>query len=184
MWKILIAYGIPQKIVRMIKVIYDGSSCNIRLDDGLTDNFEIRTGVKQGCILSPFLFSIIIDYILSLIDDKKYGMQIGKLHLFDMDFADDIALLESSIKQLQACTDELKSYAEKVGLRFNARKCEVMGTLVSDEQITIDQDVVKTTDAFTYLGSKISKDGNCTEEIKTRIGKAGAAFGRMNKIFT
>ena len=61
LWKILRHYGVPMKLVNMIKNSYDGMSCRVIHDGQLTKNFEIRTGVRQGCLLSPFPFILAID---------------------------------------------------------------------------------------------------------------------------
>lgn len=59
-----------------------------------TQAFEICTGLRQGCILLPFLPTIVIDYLLCIQDGKGYHMM--RARLFNMDFADDIAILETS----------------------------------------------------------------------------------------
>ena len=64
LWKILRHYGVPMKLVNMIKNSYEGMSCRVIHDGKLTNNFEIRTGVRQGCLLSPFLFILAIDWIM------------------------------------------------------------------------------------------------------------------------
>ena len=64
LWKILRHYGVPMKLVNMIKNSYEGMSCRVIHDGQLTKNFEIRTGVRQGCLLSPFLFILAIDWIM------------------------------------------------------------------------------------------------------------------------
>ena len=101
-----------------------------------------------------------------------------------MDFADDIALIGKSNELLQLCSDDVKTNAERVGLRFNAKKCEAMGTLGKEANIKIDNHEVKNVTEFTYLGSKISSDGQSTTEIKCRLGKAASSFGKMSSIWT
>ena len=64
LWKILRHYGVPVKLVNMIKHSYEGMPCRVIHDGQLTENFEIRTGVRQGCLLSPFLFILAIDWIM------------------------------------------------------------------------------------------------------------------------
>ena len=125
---------------------------------------------------------MVIDFILRLQDGKGYGVSINGRNMYDLDFADDIALISTSNEQLQQCT-ELKQNAEKVGLRFNNKKCEVMSSPCENVELKIGNELIKTTDAFTYLGSKINNLGNANDEIRTRIGKANAAFSRMSKIF-
>ena len=184
MWKVLKSYGIPRKIINIIRAIYCDTKCNIRLETNTTDAFEINTGVRQGCILSPFLFTLVINEILQRQDGKGYGIDISGKRLFDMDFADDIALISSSNAQLQKCSDELRQNSEKVGLRFNIKKCETMGTLGNIGNIEIGNEIVKDVENFTYLGSIISNNGQASNEIKSRLGKAGAAFGKMHKIWS
>ena len=61
LWKILRHYGIPQKIVNIIKSMYEGGGGKVMFKGKLSDLFEIKTGVRQGCLLSPFLFLLAID---------------------------------------------------------------------------------------------------------------------------
>ena len=62
LWIILKSYGIPAKLVSAIEKIYLNSRCYIRMEDW----FQVLTGMKQGCILSPLLFAITIDWVLRL----------------------------------------------------------------------------------------------------------------------
>ena len=60
-WNIIKSYGIPENIIKIIKSLYEGSRCAVRVDGRLGDWFEIITGVRQGCLLSPLLFIIVMD---------------------------------------------------------------------------------------------------------------------------
>ena len=93
-------------------------------------------------------------------------------------------LLDTTNDNLQKNTNELKAIAGKVGLCFNSNKCEAMATLNKTIDISIDQGQVKIADTFPYLGSRISNTGRTTDEINVRIGKAGAAFGKLKHIFS
>ena len=61
LWKILRHYGIPSKLVNVIKMLYSNFKSQVICNTTLTDAFSVTTGVKQGCILSPFLFILGID---------------------------------------------------------------------------------------------------------------------------
>ena len=61
LWKILQHYGVPEKLVSVIKLLYTDFSAQVLCEGELTDAFQVRTGVKQGCVLSPFLFPLGID---------------------------------------------------------------------------------------------------------------------------
>ena len=62
MVKILLAYGIPKKIVDAIRILYDNTRARIISPDGETEEFEIVAGVLQGDTLAPYLFAIVRDY--------------------------------------------------------------------------------------------------------------------------
>ena len=61
LWAILRPYGLPQKIVNLIKLFYENFECNVILEKGKSESFKVCTGARQGCILSPTLFLILID---------------------------------------------------------------------------------------------------------------------------
>ena len=63
-WKILRYYGIPQKMVNIIKCLYEGSTSAVRVDGSLSKEFLITTGVLQGDTLAPSFFIIVLDYVL------------------------------------------------------------------------------------------------------------------------
>ena len=181
-WNILSYYGIPKKYIDVITAVYEKTKCCVRIGRENTSSFEIKTGVRQGCVLSPFLFSLVIDYILKRIDDNNYGILVENKLLYDLDFADDIALLDTSNDNLQKSTNELQKLSEKVGLRLNTKKCEAMSTMGTKPKITIKSQPVKTISSFTYLGSIINDSGHVTDEVKTRIGKASWAFGKIEHL--
>ena len=64
LWKIMESYGIPPKLVRMVKAIYDGKQCAVVDGAGQTGWFDVKFGVKQGCNISGFLFLLVIDWIM------------------------------------------------------------------------------------------------------------------------
>ena len=103
LWRILAHYGIPDKISTLIKMLYTGFSAKVISGTALTDNFEIRTGVKQGCLLSPLLFSLCIDWLMrKTTEGTVRGLQWTFTEtLEDLDFADDIALLAQRHQDIQ-----------------------------------------------------------------------------------
>ena len=134
LWKIMRAYGVPQKIVTIMKNTYAGSECCVRVDGQETNWFQVNTGVRQGCIWSPLLFSIVIDWVLkSSLDEKDMGMVIERRRssryqqqrLADLDFADDIALMDNDADRLQLATDSVSEFRETVGLKIRLFHNEV-----------------------------------------------------------
>ena len=64
MFKILEVYGLPPKIIQAIKIIYEHNTAAVITPTGLTEYFEITSGIFQGDTLAPLLFIVEIDYIL------------------------------------------------------------------------------------------------------------------------
>ena len=186
LWKILRNYGIPSKIVNIIQALYENFECRVIHDNKLTEAFEVRTGVKQGCILSPLLFSLAIDWIMiKTTGRRRTGIQWSLTSILeDLDYADDLGLLSSRHQDIQEKTENLATAAIKVGLKINEQKTQVLRKNArTDESIHVNGKTLEDVQEFNYLGSKITTDGNCMKEINSRISKAGQAFGMLRNIW-
>ncbi len=96
--------------------------------------FKIRSGVRQGCALSPTLFNYIIDWILGQALQDYPAVQVGAtVHVSDLAYADDIVILSSSYSEMQDLLDAVNRHDAAVGMRINASKTKVMSALVPDE---------------------------------------------------
>jgi len=161
-------YGIPEKIVRMIKLLYEDTECTV--SDGGKESawFKIKTGVKQGCDLSGLLFLLVIDWIMRQGQENGRSGIRWKINnkLDDIDFADDIALVSSSFQQMDDKTKKLVTYASRTGLKINAKKTNLM-RINNKEQRPIEVNGINIEDVeeFTYLGATVSTKGGGTEDI-------------------
>ena len=186
LWKILELYGIPQKFKNIIKAQYVGCKCCIKTEEGYSEFFDIRSGVRQGCILSPFLFIILVDFMMrKATKDDTHGIKWSThSKLSDLDFADDIALIDTSIPSMQELTNNVISVGNQIGLRINVDKTEYMLVNIDNVQpILIDAKPLKLTEKFNYLGSVIDSTGDSESDVLVRIGKGYGVFRRLNKIW-
>ena len=128
LWKLLRYYGVPPKIVNIIRNSYEGMTCRVVHGGQLTEAFEVRTGVRQGCLLSPFLFLLAIDWIMQkTTSNKRNGIQWTPwTQLDDLDFADDLALLSHTQKQMQEKTDDLAANSAQLGLIIHTGKTKIL----------------------------------------------------------
>src|SRR6218665_650709 len=189
LWKIMKSYGIPQRIIDIIQNFCNGSKCAVKHGGEVRKWFQIITGVWQGCVLSPLIFALVGDWVMTrVMSGKDMGIRwVNGDRLGDLDFADDIALLENSWKGMKDLTDRTQREETKFGLNINLKKTKIMKVgrwdEAEDEKIMIDGRLVESVDAFCYLGSVMAVDSSCDREIKVRIGRANATFGRFDKIW-
>ena len=61
-----LAFGreIPGKYIRLVKMFYDNDRCSVLTEGGIGESFSVKSGVKQGCVMSGFLFILVIDWIM------------------------------------------------------------------------------------------------------------------------
>ena len=112
MRKILKAYGIPDRLISAIGLMYEGTQTRVITPDGETEFFSILAGVSQGDTLAPYLFAIILDYAMRKAIGGKEEELSFTLHcrrsrrhepviLTYTDFADDIATISGEMEQAQ-----------------------------------------------------------------------------------
>jgi len=144
LWKILKLYGIPDKFINIFKSMYHHSNCCVKTRNGLTSLFDVITGVRQSCVLSPLLFLICIDYVMrKALSHPEFRIPWGRGKLTDLDFADDVALLSHFTTTLQQMTDSLKTSADMVGLRISSDKTKVSTVSATDISISISQQTLE-----------------------------------------
>ena len=185
-WKLMQHYGIPQKLINIIQHLYEDSSCQIIHNGKLTSPLAVKTGVRQGCMLSPTIFLMAIDWIMkNTTMTSKTGIQwTFTKQLEDLDFADDICLLSHKHQHAQSKLTTLSEEAAKTGLKINVKKTEAMRLNNKLElPVQLQGENIKDTDRFTYLGSILSKDGGSDDDIKSRINKARHVFTTLRPIW-
>ena len=186
LWNLLRHYGIPEKLVTLIKRTYEGMSCQVLHGKEPSAAFEVKTGVRQGCLLSPFLFLIAIDWIMrTTTKDKNNGIQWSVFtQLDDLDFADDLALLSHRHTQMQEKTTTLDDSSIPTGLNIHRGKTKIMRSNTTNaDPIFLRNQPLEDVQTFVYLGSVIDQLGGSEEDIKARIQKARAMFIMLRSIW-
>ena len=187
LWIIMKKYGIPEKIVRMVKLFYEDFQCAVEDQGEICEWFKIKTGVKQGCNMSGFLFLIVMDWVMRrTVQDGENGIR-WKLtsKLDDLDFADDIALFSSTKYHMQNKTTRMDTEAKRVGLKINTQKTKTMRiNAINQEHIHIGEQDIDEVDQFTYLGATVCKEGGGMKDLKNRLSKARSSFVKLKKIWS
>nr|KAG5695887.1 hypothetical protein BaRGS_017325 [Batillaria attramentaria] len=152
LWKILRHYGLPQKIVNVIKMLYGDFSSRVINNNTLSGAFKVNTGVKQGCNLSPFLFVLSMDWIMrTTIGTERRGVRWNFTSVLeDLDFADDVALLAHRHQDMQGKTSDMASTAGQIGLKISSKKTKHMRmNNRNNAAITVNGEALEEVEYFT-----------------------------------
>ena len=92
--------GITDHLTCLLSNLYAGQEATVRSGHGTTDCFQIRKGVRQGCILSPCLFNFYAEYIMrnAGLEEAQAGIKIAGRNINNLRYADDTTLMEESKK--------------------------------------------------------------------------------------
>ena len=162
--------GIPDHLMCLLRNLYAGQEATVTAGHGTTDWFHIGKGVPQGCILSPCLFNLYAEYIMSSaeLDETQVGIKISGTNINNLRYADDTTLMAESEEELKSLLMKVKEESVRVGLKLNILKTKIMasGPITSWQ---IDGLTVETVTDFILLGSKTTEDGDCSHKIKRRL---------------
>ena len=103
-WKILKEMGISDHLTCLLRNLYAGQEGTVRTGHGTTDWFQIGKGVHQGCILSPCLFYLYVEYILrnAGLDEAQAGIKIPRRNINNLRYANDTILMAESKEELKS----------------------------------------------------------------------------------
>ncbi|XP_046863472.1 uncharacterized protein LOC124457235 [Xenia sp. Carnegie-2017] len=179
-------FGCTDKIINLVKAFHEGMQAKVTRGSDCSEGFAVSTGVKQGCVLAPTMFSFYLAAMLEVaFEDTREGIYIQTRHdgnLFnashfkaktrttrqlvrDMLFAYDCALVAHSAAEMQALVDKFAQAAAMFSLKINIKKTECLYQPTTD---------------FNYLGSTISSNAKIEKELRNRMGRASAAFRQLN----
>jgi hypothetical protein len=162
--------GLPEEFAAIVKDLYNGSSCKVRCQDGLTDPIEMGKGVKQGDPLSALLFNIAIEPVIQMIKQKhrKAAYEAYGQHCNILAYADDLVLIASSANRLQIMLNDIQETFKCLLIESNPGKCATL-TLTNGRLQTNNYKLGECTlptlsqgEFYTYLGTPIGISINST----------------------
>ena len=143
--------GIPDHLTCLLRNLYAGQEAAVRTGHETTDWFQIGKGVHQGCIFSPCLFNLYGEYIMrnAGLDEAQAGIKTAGRNINNLRYADDTTLMVESKEELKSLL-KVKEESEKVGLKRNIQKTEIMASspITSRE---IDGETVETVSDLTFF---------------------------------
>ena len=130
LWKILKEMVIPDYLICLLRNLYAGQEATVRTGHGKTDWFQIRKGVRQGCMLSPCLFNLHAEYIMrnARLDEAQAGIKVARRKINNLKYVDDTTLRAESKEELKSLLMKVKEESEKAGLKLNIQKMKIMAS--------------------------------------------------------
>jgi len=203
LFQALAKIGCPPKLQSLIESFHDNMKGIVQFDGSTSQPFDIRSGVKQGCVLAPTLFGIFFAlllkqafgtttegvYIRTRSDGRllnharlRAKTKVREVLIRDMLFADDAAVATHTQQELQTLMNRFSQACKDFGLTISLKKTNVMGQDTEDSPvIAIDDYELDVVHQFTYLRSTISDNLSLETEIDRRIGKAATTLSRLTK---
>ena len=178
--------GVNGKMWRLLKSWYTGGSCQVKLDGMLSQSFHVKRGVKQGSVLSPALFLLVMDPLLKQLQTSGLGLSVNRYYAGGFLHADDIRTLATSEDSLQRQVGLVKAFAEENLLRLNVSKCEIV--LFSQNRNIVppvceaEGTVMPAGDVGKCLGYWWKGDLYATKSVDENIKKARRSFFHYGSI--
>jgi hypothetical protein len=118
--------GIQGKCWKLLRSLYSNVSNKVLFGDFESDWFDQEFGLKQGCVLSPTLFSILMNDLVSMLSEQNLGVNLASDIINCLLFADDIVLMGKSEQELQTLLNITARLASKWNLTFYSKESKVM----------------------------------------------------------
>jgi hypothetical protein len=157
LWYKLRSIGIHGAFFNCIKSLYDDVKCAVKVNEHMTQWFDVEIGVKQGCLLSPVLFNIFLNDIVDELNQLKCGIPVLDINIDLLMYADDIVLLAENENSLQRMLNCVSDWTNKWRISLNESKTQVVHFRTkshekSKVQFQCCDSILETTNGYKYLG--------------------------------
>ena len=193
LWNVLQVYGIGGSLLKAVRSFYMSSRACVRVGNGVSDWFEVKVGLRQGCVMSPWLFNMYMDGVVREVNARVLGRGLelvdrsgGLWEVNQLLFADDTALVADSEEKLKRLVSEFGRVCERRKLRVNVAKSKVMRCTRNMDRgklnVKLNGDLLEEVESFKYLGSHIAVGGGVETEVNFRVKEASKCLGGMKRV--
>jgi len=175
---------IPAQVLSVLENWFSLCLSCVKWGQAVSYFYELKTGVRQGGVLSPFLFGIFIDDLVKLVSKSNIGCRIGASCTAIFLYADDVILLAPSVQALQALANICKAELDYLDMAINAKKsaCMRFGLRYKNkcDNVTVSGVRIEWVTLTRYLGVYLES----SVKFKCSFSKNKAAFYKaFNAIF-
>jgi hypothetical protein len=180
LYNILIEFGVPMKLVRLIKMCLNETYCKVCIGKHLSEGFPIQNVLRQGDAQSPLLLNFALEYAIRQVEENQMRLKLNGTHQL-LGYTDDVNLLGDKIDTVKKNTESVSDASMEVGLEINVEKTKYM--LLSHHQnvgknrdIKIASRSFENVSQFTYLGTTVTNPNLIQKEIKRRLNSGSACY--------
>ena len=159
-------YNISTNLIQVIKNLYKKATSAALVNSSIGEWFRTAVGVRQGCLLSPTLFDIFLERIMTdALEDHEGTVSIRGRTITNLRFADDIDGLAGEEEELAKLVERLDKASTAYGVKISAEKTKLMTNNTSgiNTQIKVNRQTLDTVTSFKYPGSVITDEGSKPE---------------------
>ena len=192
-------FGIQGQFLSIIKALYQKVSSSVKINNQISDWFDVNCGVKQGCVLSPTLFSMFINDLVDSVRATGRGLKIKDANIDILMYADDVVVLAETEGDLQAILNSVSSWCRSWGISINVKKTKILHfrqkrTSLSDFKFKLGDQHIEYAHEYKYLGfwfnefldlddsiQRVFDSGN--QALRAVIAKAKLLVGSLSQCF-
>ena len=178
MFDLLLQKGICPLVARFLVYIYLNQSCCVKWGSSNSFTFNIKNGVKQGGILSPYLFNLYIDILLLQLSKCGYGCHIGNQYMGSFAYADDLILLSPTVSSLKAQLHVCEMFSNDYNIKFNTEKSKLIAYGGNDVHIKFQGKMIPACSIENHIGHLVGKDFNVQKEMIQNA--CNEMYGKLN----
>ena len=183
----MVNIGVSKNFVQLMQSMYSSLSAQVMLPDGMSKSFLSQVGVKQGCNLSPTLFNIFINDLVTLCNQTENDSpDLDGITVSCLLYADDLVLISKSKNGLQNLLTTLDTFCSKWFMQVNLKKtkCLIFGKRRTwNELLMIGNKTIDCCENYVFLGTLMNWNGSFKSAIDAQSKKAtGASYSLTNNI--
>ena len=163
-----------------MKSWYTMTTSSVRINGHLSEPFVVERGVRQGSVLSPLLFSLVMDPLLKEMQGSGLGLSINGLPVGSNAHADDIRAITNSWDNLEALIQMVQRYTTRNGLKLNVEKCEILTapkSTSSQNAVRVGESSIPVRGSIKVLGTWLTSNLTNDIAVDDNIQKARSALG-------
>ena len=169
--------------MRALEQLYAKSTSKVRLGAKFSEKFPCSVGLRQGCVLSPSLFNVFLEEIVSTtVEELTGGVCVQGLLVNNLRFADDIALITDESNELKLLTNRLNTESTRFRVENSAEKSKTLAvgkTLRTPVKLSLKE--LEQVKQFKYWACSMPDSGRSTSKGKIRAVMAMSLLAKMNK---